>query len=257
MKKEEFPMTDEELDRDIEDFLAVYTVPKVDDEKIDETIEVLRAYMPAKKKEYSVRTLMKNEITYIDKYYFILSIISMFAGIILRKGLNVSLYESMLYISPLPLLIGVYTVIRGRSEKMWELEKSFKYSYSKVILARILIVMISAAVLDSIVCVYLQYGEGFDTMVRLMCSWIIPMCTLCSSNLLIMKKTSGFTSMAVTSVLWFMTVLLLGSDIAKLLAVSRVNILAILSAASFILTVICIKNFCSSAGRYEGEFQWS
>lgn len=33
-------------------------------------------------------------------------------------------------------------------------------------------------------------------MIRLMSSWIIPICVLCSLNLLIMKKTSGFNSMA-------------------------------------------------------------
>ena len=41
------------------DMIAVYTVPKVDDEKIDETIEVLKSYMSAKKNEYSIRTLIK------------------------------------------------------------------------------------------------------------------------------------------------------------------------------------------------------
>lgn len=257
MKKEEFPMTEEEMDKDIEDFLAVYTVPKVDNEKVDETIDILRAYMPAKKKDYSISTLMKNEMTYINKYYFICSILLMIDGIVVTDKLNISMYEVMMYISPIPLFIGVFTVIRGRTEKMWELEKSYKYSYSKIILSRILIVVISACVLDSLLCVYMQYGESSGSMIRLMSSWIIPICVLCSLNLVLMKKTSGFNSMAATSVIWFITVLILGRKISNLLAYSNAAVLIVLLIAGIALTALFIKDFCSSSGRYEGEILWS
>lgn len=141
-------LDDEFMDKEIEDFLASYVVKDCDKERIDETIDVLKSYIPKQKEKHVLLKMIKNELTYANKIYLLASLIFIILGIFLTARIKVSSYYIMLFASPIPVIIGLYELAKSRMNHMWELEKSMKYSCSIISLAKIIIVIGTSSILN-------------------------------------------------------------------------------------------------------------
>ena len=248
---------DQFFDREISEFLFAYTVETMDEEKMDETIDVLRAHMPKAKDKYKIFKLMKNEITYVNKGYWAISILVMILGIIVTNQQNYSTYETLLYISPIPIILGIYEIERGKREKMWELEKSFKYSYSKVMLSKMIVIIAFTTIINMILSLFIYSGQSSSELLRVMTAWIAPTCIVFSINIIILNKVSGTYSTMITSALWMITLVLGRARIINFIEGAEIVSLIITISISMVIFLFVTLQFYNDAEKYGGELLWS
>ncbi len=195
------------MDLEIEEFLASYTVEKVEDEDIENTVEVLRSYMPKKKKSsnnitFPYMSLIKNEITYINKIYWIGSLIFIVIGLSFVSINKASPYNYLLQISPIPIILGILEVLKGSEDKVWELEMSFKYSFRQLVLVRLLIVMCFSALINIFLMVMFFKTIPEMTLLKLFFSWITPFSLVGTGSLIIVSKFRTKNSVILCLSIW-------------------------------------------------------
>lgn len=250
-------LNDEFFDNEISEFLNSYTVKTIDEEKVDKTIDVLRTYMPNKEDKYQLFKLVKNEITYINKMYWIMSIILMILGVVVTSEQKYSVYETLLYISPIPIIIGVYEIERSKRSCMWELEKSFKYSYSKIVFVRIIIIMAFTTMINIILSLFIYNGQTSGELIRIMTAWIVPICIVFSINLIIVNKVSSGYSMIIASSLWIITLILGSERIIRFIEGGEIILVVVTMSISVLICLFTTLQFCNNARKYEGGLLWS
>lgn len=250
-------LNDDSLDLEISEFLASYTVNTIDEDKIDETIDILRTYMPKEKDKYQIVNLIKNEITYVNKTYLVISILVMILGIIFTLQQNFSIYETLLYISPIPMVLGIYEVQRGMREKMWELEKSFKYSYSKIMVTRIIIIMSFTTILNMVLSLFICGGQESSDLIRVMTAWIVPISMVFLTNIIILNKFSSNYSSIITSTLWIVILVFGRNKIISFIEGAKTISLIITISISILIFLFTILKFYKYAEKYEGELSWN
>lgn len=255
MKKD---LLDNELiEKEIEEFLSMYTVKHIEDEKIDDTIDVLRAYVPRKKEKTNIVELIINEVKYIDRLYILSVILIMLLGLVLNKINKASVYMNILFVSPLPMLLGIYEVIKSRKNKMWEIEKSCKYSYSKVFLSKMVIIMIMTTVVNMILCLSVNYGNTENIFSKLMTAWIVPLCILSSINLIMISKNSRINGGVLTFIVWLIVLVIEEKRIVTIIEAAGNIVLFTIMIASIGILLYSIYKFYKNIENYEGELAWN
>lgn len=248
---------DEYFDKEIEEFLSAYTPEKVPEDKVEETIEKLRCLVPGKKQKYLIAGLMKNELSYVNISYWIISLVLLLSGIMCVGISSISPYETLLCISPVTGIIGAVGVIGSKMGTAWELEKSFRYSYGKVILSRILIVVSLAAVINIVIGFAAACNIGFDNTARLMASWIAPMCIMCTVNIILLRKTSAITSFISTSAIWIIILSVFNNKIIAFIRYgSNMMVLCAVMISILIFTMYLYRTY-KDMESYEGEVIWN
>lgn len=250
-------LNDDCWDREIDEFLASYTVKTIDEEEIGRTVDVLRTYMPKAKDKYKVFRLIQNEITYVNKIYWVISMIIMILGIIITNQQSYSSYETLLFISPIPIILGIYEIERGKREKMWELEKSFKYSYSKIMITRLLIIISFTAIVNMTYSLFLYNGQGADVLIRFMTAWIAPIFIVILINIIVVNRFSSSYSIIITSSIWIVTLVLGREKIISFIEDAQTISLIITILISIVIFSFAILKFYNYEEKYEGELLWS
>ncbi|HEY4553647.1 MAG TPA: hypothetical protein VIG80_10660 [Bacillaceae bacterium] len=128
------------------DWLSEYSIEYPDGEKIEDTIFALHAYVPERKKQRFLKKLpliVQNafhESLNMSRTFWAANLIHLMAGLLFVVYLGGDPFLSLFVLAPIPFIIGLLDVFRSRDEGMIELELSFRYSHSQVILARLGIV---------------------------------------------------------------------------------------------------------------------
>lgn len=255
MKKD--MLDDEFMDKDIEDFLASYVVKDCDEEHIDETIDVLKSYMPRPKEKHVLLMMIKNELTYANKIYILASLMFIILGIFLTGKMKVSSYYIMLFTSPIPVIIGLYEIAKSRMNHMWELEKSMKYSNSIIALAKIIIVIGTSSILNIFLSLVLCNISSSINFLECMAAWIVPVSIIFSVELFIFHINSSIYVSAATSSLWIAALLTFNRFIIHFLNSSSNAILILIMAFSALIFAISTYRFYKKEKNYEGEVLWS
>lgn len=253
IKDEDFEMLLEEDLIDIENFLDSYTVSKVDEEKIDLTIETLKQYMPKQEvivtKEPSsllntIReniSLVKFQLSMMNKLYFIASLLLILIGTITTIKLNISIYISASIIAPMPILLGVFEIIKGREENVWELELSYKYSLREIILSRLIIINLVSIVTSIILSLILNNAYSSINLLNMISIWLIPIFTVGSISLIITSLYRSINSIALCISIWIFGVMGIGMY-ERVADIASINTFVVLGLSSITLA-ISIKLF--------------
>lgn len=242
---------------EISEFLTSYTAKAVDEEKIDKTVDVLREYMPKAKEKYKLLKLFKNEITYVNRVYWIISMLVIIFGFFITNQQNYSIYKTLLCISPIPIILGIYEAERGKREKTWELEKSFKHSYSKIMVTKILIILSFTTILNMLISLLICSGQESCELIRIMTAWIAPISIVFLVNIIISSKISSNYSMMITTALWILTLVLGSEKIINFIERAKILSLIITISISIGVFLLTISKFYNYAEKYEGELSWS
>lgn len=236
-------LLEEDLD-DIENFLDSYVVGSVDECKIDATIEVLRSYMPVAiesetNKNISIFTtnniqsilkLIKLQIEVTNKFYWIASLILVLYGSISITRLNIDLVVCSSIVAPIPILLGVVELIKGRSENVWELELSYKYSLRETILAKSIIIIAISMCISIIMSVISINVYSQINLLKIISVWLIPMCIISSISFIIVSIYRSINSIFLCTAIWILSVSAVAvSEIYKfIIKISNLSMLIIL-----------------------------
>ncbi|OSB12025.1 hypothetical protein B2H97_02690 [Paraclostridium bifermentans] len=216
IENEDFEILLDEEFLDIENFLNSYIVKEVNEENIDLTIDKLRNYMPQNKNEeiiknenmdlYSkVRTsigLLKMQFKIFNKLYLIASIILVLCGVIGTIKLNLNPYLCAYTVSPIPILIGLAEILRGKEENMWELELSYKYSFREILFAKLLIVSTTAIALTLVTSLILTGTYSEVSLLRIINICLIPTCFISLISLILASIYRGMNSIVLSTSIW-------------------------------------------------------
>lgn len=238
---------------DIEDFLDSYVVSKVDEEKIDSTIDVLKSHMPkeevqhVKVQEYLLDrikeniSLVKFQFSLISKVYFIASLLLILLGTITTIRLNLSIYLSASIIAPIPILIGVFEIIKGREENVWELELSYKYSLREIVFSRLIIINVVSVLISIMMSLILNNAYSQINLLKMISIWLIPIFLVGSVSLIVTSFYRGINSIALCISIWILGVMNI-SVYETIADITHINTFMILGI-SVIFTLASMKLF--------------
>ncbi|WP_373600316.1 hypothetical protein [Paraclostridium bifermentans] len=249
-------MLEEDL-LDIENFLDSYVVKKVDEDKIDLTIEVLREYMPEVKNENIVEKnstyllnkiksnveLFKIQFKLFNKLYIIASLLLTLGGVIGGVRYNLNPYVAIYTISPIPVILGLVEVLRGKEDGVWELELSFKYSFREIVFAKLIIIGITSIVISLAMSFILSNTYSQVNLLKLINTSLIPICFISIVSLVTASICRGINSIALSTGIWVICSNMVDSNTFKNIAnVSNLKLFSVVIILG-ILTAIALKVF--------------
>ncbi|WP_419743144.1 hypothetical protein [Paraclostridium dentum] len=216
IENEDFEILLDEEFLDIENFLNSYIVKEVNEENIDLIIDKLRNYMPQNKNEeiiknenmdlYSkVRTsigLLKMQFKIFNKLYLIASIMLVLCGVIGTIKLNLNPYLCAYTVSPIPILIGLAEILRGKEENMWELELSYKYSFREILFAKLVIISTTAIALTLVTSLILTGTYSEISLLKIINICLIPTCFISLISLILASIYRGMNSIVLSTSIW-------------------------------------------------------
>ncbi|MBO3443827.1 hypothetical protein [Clostridium sp. CCUG 7971] len=238
---------------DIESFLDSYVVNKVDEQKVDSTIDILKSYMP----KVEVQTIneqstfleriknnteiVKFQFSLISKVYFILSLLLILVGTVATIELNLSIYLSASIIGPIPILLGIFEIIKGRDENVWELELSYKYSLREIVLSRLIIINLVSILISIIISIGLNNTYSDINLFKMISIWLIPIFLVGAISLVITSVYRSINSITLCVAIWILGALGI-SMYEKVAEITNINIIVALGM-SVIFVVIALKLF--------------
>lgn len=257
IENEDFEILLDEEFLDIENFLNSYIVKEINKENIDLTIDKLRNYMPQNKNEeiiknenmdlYSkVRTsigLLKMQFKIFNKLYLIASIILVLCGVIGTIKLNLNPYLCAYTVSPIPILIGLAEILRGKEENMWELELSYKYSFREILFAKLLIVSITAIALSLVTSLILTGTYSEVSLLRIINICLIPTCFISLISLILASIYRGMNSIVLSTSIWIVVSNMVDKDTINYIVNVKNYKLFLVLILLFVLTIIASKLF--------------
>lgn len=210
IENEDFEILLDEEFLDIENFLNSYIVKDVNEENIDLTIDKLRNYMPQNKNEnvylYSkVRTsigLLRMQFKIFNKLYLIASMMLVLCGVIGTIKLNLNPYLCAYTVSPIPILIGLAEILRGKEENMWELELSYKYSFREILFAKLVIISTTAIALSLVTSLILTGTYSEVSLLKIINICLIPTCFISLISLILASIYRGMNSIVLSTSIW-------------------------------------------------------
>lgn len=238
---------------DIENFLDSYVVCSVDEDKIDSTIDILKAYMPkeevqAIKHEETFLEKIKNNIDLvkfqfglISKAYLVTALLLVLVGTITTTKLDLSVYVSASIVAPIPILLGIFEIIKGREENVWELELSYKYSLREIVLSRLIIINTLSILMSIIISIVLNNTYSQLNLFKMISIWLIPIFLVGSISLVITSMYRSINGVALCISIWILGAVSI-SVYEKMANITNINTLKVL-CISAIATVIASKLF--------------
>ncbi|MCY6959871.1 hypothetical protein [Clostridium brassicae] len=192
--KEFLDISDEEIEELICKFNS-YSIEYPTQNQIDKCIENLSVYVPKKKSliQWFEKLLLRGQIqiTYINKLYWLISILIFLTTFKLAINMNTNPYKIIMLISPIPLLLGFIEIFKGKENNMLELELSFKISGKQIILSRIIIIGIFNIILNTAMSI-LFFQSGIDVqLLKINIFWMVPFVWINLIAFVIAKKFRG------------------------------------------------------------------
>ncbi|WP_437344560.1 hypothetical protein [Terrisporobacter glycolicus] len=247
--------------KEIENFLDSYIVPEVNEYKIEATIDVLRDYMPVTERKHKVNLypnvkssleLIKLNLFFVSKLYWFLSLLLVLLGTIITVKFEFNIYETAISIAPIPILLGVFELIKGRDESVWEIELSYKYSLREILLSKIIIIGVFSIGIGLIISILLINTYSSVNILKMLVLWLIPIFLTSSVSLVIVSIYRSINSIAICISIWILSIILMNNI---QLNISHFAELAVL-ALSFITMIYSLRLFYKqSINFYDYQYQ--
>ncbi|MEI5907945.1 hypothetical protein WAK64_12855 [Bacillus spongiae] len=188
------------VDEELENFplLQDFSVEFPSDEEMFHTIEELRQYVPQQQENTSINQLSRliklsaSELFHIEKSFWSANLVFFVIGLLLAITNNSNPYFTIMLLSPVPFLIGLLQIFKGRDENVLELELTFKYTAQQQMLAKMVVIGVYNFILNIILITLLSlFGEGQLIVSKMLLYWIIPFSLVASIGLWVTQKVKG------------------------------------------------------------------
>lgn len=241
--------------------LSDYTVPFPSDYQIDATVKTLKQYVPAKQPAYErysekLQMLFSRALTeagLMSKTYWFASVVLFVMGYLITYRAN-SQYYGIAVLAPLPFILGLIEVFRGREQGVLEIELTCKVSAREIMLSRLVVIGLYSTILNTLFSALIGLMMPEMIMWKVLISWIAPF-TFTSGLALwfAMRVRGGFAVTAALSI-WMVAVLAVWSSQQALQFLAQVNALVyiIVSGLGVILFLVQIRH---SLRRYQTYFE--
>ena len=193
MKRKE----DDYFDEEVSDFLNHYAIEYPDETEIEQTVHSLRKHVPKKRKRLD--TLLENmeelmlhstrELSHIGFLFWSSNLLFFILGLAYVLLFEGNPYMTLMFLSPVPLVIGLVEVFKGRESGALEIELSCKYSAYQIMFSRFLIVGLFNLTLN--VCMVVSFSAIVPHvfLLKLLGYWMIPNVVVASVGLFLAMRT--------------------------------------------------------------------
>lgn len=167
----------------LNDFLQQYRVPYPPEAQVDELIGTLRQYVPAQKGYARARAgvLLRRMrdaaigLRFMDASYWIITLLLYGMGAAVAAVIPGNPCRLLLVLGPLPVMLGLLEVFRGREENVWELELACKITPQEIVLSRLLTICLYNALLNVGLCGAIGVFYPLALLWRITMLWLAPM----------------------------------------------------------------------------------
>jgi hypothetical protein len=268
----EFELNGEISEAEISELLITmekYAVKLPSNEEITLTIDKLKEFVPAKESKipaspriFEILSRAFNEISFMSNNYWIASSGLFLAGffvILLNGGFILNgnnPYKLAILLSPIPFVLGILEVFKGREEGMLELELSFKTSISEILMSRLVIVSIYNILLNSVLSGILIFFDKGIVFWRITLMWLTPFTLISALSLLIVLKIRGSYVVTIFTAAWMiliMSVLSQEKIMSKIMAID----LAVYVVSTMVGVVLLCIQIIRLRNRHGGFFEGS
>ena len=253
MRKADFEAIDhldEQEFKALKKILSDYTVPFPSDYQIEATVKTLKQYVPSKQKTYEgysdkLQILFSRaliEAGLISKTYWLSSVVLFVMGYLLTSVINNN-YYGVAILAPIPFILGLLEVLKGREQGVLEIELTCKISAREIMLSRLVVIGLYNTFLNMLFSAITSLIIPEVVLWKIMISWIAPFTFIsCLALWLAMRVRGGFAVTAILSI-WMVAVLAVLSSQPALRYLAQVDALVymIVSGLGVILFLFQIR----------------
>lgn len=240
---QDIPNSDDKAVEELLTYMQNYTIELPGEEEIDATIEVLRQYVPIKnerfKKFCNIIRMAAGEITFISKIYWVFCTAIFIIGYFICIN-QIDPYITIMALAPLPSILGIVEVFKGRDSGVLEIELSCKISAIEIILSRILVIGIYSIFMNTALSVVLCMFRSNIDLWKLSVLWLTPLTLGSGVSLWIAMKIKGDYAVAAIVSIWSMVIIYMCIDkefVNIIMQLDNVAYMVILSISTLMLVL--------------------
>jgi hypothetical protein len=229
-------ITDSEM-RQLENLLTRYNTPPVPHQQIDRTVEILRQYVPKKQVLWErkaerladILSTARQDIPFFSWGYWLTCLIFYaMGGCWIIAAVDANAHTIMFLMAPIPFILGLLELFKGRDAGMTEIEMSCKLSIHEVILARMVVIGAYSILLNTLLSVFIYYLQLGGPFWQLTLFWLTPFTSISAMALYIVQKVRSGYAVAFFLATWAAIVLIMHTT-------GFADILQTVNAAAYLL----------------------
>ncbi|RFB18036.1 hypothetical protein DZB84_03745 [Bacillus sp. HNG] len=206
-----------ELEQELEMSLDEFDVEFPSESELMMTIDAMRPYVPSKESKWealvaSVSNVLMHstrEVFYFSALFWGLNLLFLVFGVLSVFIYKIDPYLIMLYVAPLPTIVGFIEVFKSSNTEMVELELSFKFSLQEIIFSRMLVVGVFNVALNVLLTISFTILLPELMLGKLILYWATPLTIIAAIMLVVSSKYRSAHTFSGGIVLWTVAALAL------------------------------------------------
>ncbi|MGO4541723.1 hypothetical protein [Paenibacillus sp. 2TAB19] len=239
-----------ELDEEMKLLLDDYSVEYPSEDAIVRTIDTLRPYVISPELRHSTkgRLPIKRDLftmLHIRSGFWLINVLFFLAGLYFWGYKDGDPYTILMLLAPVPFLIGLLEIFRGRDDGLIELEMSCKYSAQQLLLAKMVVIGGYNVLLSSLlITAFGMFGEPI-VLTKLLMYWVAPFTVVSSIGFSVACRVRGAVSTAVMLTLWLFSIIgiMSSEELYNVMNGLHPSLYATVSAAAIVVFAWQTKRF--------------
>ncbi|MDQ0656036.1 hypothetical protein [Paenibacillus sp. W2I17] len=198
---------------EIAPFLDDYVVEYPSEMEIDRTIRALDAHMPGQMNVHLEQSpgksftelfqLVRGEVMIFHKSYWLVCALLLLCGFWLGTRSTISPYMSGLILVPVPFILGLLEVFKGRDQGLMEIELTCKITAQQLMLTRLIVVLAGNMVFVLLLMLLVSGGKGSFISWSGVGLWYTQLMIAAGASLWLAMRVRGGTAVSIFLVAWF------------------------------------------------------
>ncbi|MEH7225965.1 hypothetical protein V7112_19305 [Bacillus sp. JJ1566] len=199
-----------ELEQELGMSLDEFDVEFPSESEIMMTIDTMRPYVPVKENKWEslvagVTNVLRHstrEVFYFSSLFWGLNLLFLLLGVLSVAFYKIDPYLLMLYVAPLPTIVGFIEVFKSTNTEMAELELSFKFSLQEIIFSRMVVVGAFNVALNVLFTISFASLLPEVMLGKLILYWATPLTVIAAIMLVVATKFRRAYTFTGGFVLW-------------------------------------------------------
>ena len=210
------------------------------EQEMERTIRLLHSSMPQTNRNVSLVTLLRIAASELQPFVLIiLSCSAISFGLISAKFLAMPML-TVFCTAPMPMLLLFHRYVLSCNNGMRELEETFQYSYSEMLIGRTFIISVYMVVILMILSAILHYSVG-ESFLRLALCGAVPSIYLCTLLLFLSTRTHNQEWLSILAMVFWAALCFLAAILSfdQLLQICSTTFYSVLVIVGITLLSIC------------------
>lgn len=228
----------------IRSLLMPYGVELPPDKGVDQTIEALRRHVPvkpaavppAKRRWGDLMRRAGADIAMFSRLYWLGCLILFGAGLWFTLNAAQFSHTAVILLAPLPFMIGLLEVFKGREQGVLEIELACKISVQEIMLSRLLFILLHSLVWNTCLSGLLYLVWDDFSFWSLTWSWFTPFIIVASISLWIAMRIRGTSAIMVLTVVWISLGMIVPNVMPYLMGIN-IGITVIINAGALLILI--------------------